>query len=379
MAIFGTIDAKALANNLSVTNNSTTVTTTGDFTDRTSNNFVQNGDVLSLGGVQYTVESVVSATSLKLRTAYAGSTGTVLAANAIRRTPPKEVATLLLDENGQLAHFPTGTNLIFIDDTEAGLDENKIRGLKWPGWWAYRTYTDGDGNTRHKAECLAFANATAGAAVGDYGTADGGTEDNPAADVASAITISGQPSAQSTSGPAGAILTVTRAGTAAAGTASYTITDQTAGVTVANVSGGAAPSGTWSINVSRAAGAYTVTINSGGTGFAATDTITVPGNLLGGVATTNDLVVTVATVATAAATFSVTAAVGTGTLTYQWQVQTAASTTKWSNVVGATSASLALTGLLASDSGKKYRVKIGGSAGGKEVISNTATLTVTAA
>lgn len=379
MAIFGTIDAKALANNLSVTNNSTTVTTTGDFTDRTSNNFVQNGDVLSLGGVQYTVESVVSATSLKLRTAYAGSTGTVLAANAIRRTPPKEVATLLLDENGQLAHFPTGTNLIFIDDTEAGLDENKIRGLKWPGWWAYRTYTDGDGNTRHKAECLAFANATAGAAVGDYGTADGGTEDNPAADVASVITISGQPSAQSTSGPAGAILTVTRTGTAAAGTASYTITDQTAGVTVANVSGGAAPSGTWSINVSRAAGAYTVTINSGGTGFAATDTITVPGNLLGGVATTNDLVVTVATVATAAATFSVTAAVGTGTLTYQWQVQTAASTTKWSNVVGATSASLALTGLLASDSGKKYRVKIGGSAGGEEVISNTATLTVTAA
>lgn len=378
MAIFGTIDAKALANNVSVTNGSTTVTTTGDFTDRTTANFVQAGDVLSLDGVQYTIESVVSATSLKLRTAYAGTTGTVLAANAIRRTPPKEVATLLLDENAQNAHFPSGTNILFIDDTEAALDENKNRGLKWPGWWAYRTYTDGDGNTRHKAECLAFANQTA-ANAGDYGTAQGGTEDNPAADVTSTITISAQPSNQSTRTPAGAILTVTSAGTAAAGTGSYTITDQTAGVTVANVSGGAAPSGTWSINVARAAGAYTVTINSGGTGFAATDTITVPGDLLGGAATTNDLVVTVATVATAAATFSVTAAVGTGTLTYQWQVQTAASTTKWSNITGATSASLALTGLLASDSGKKYRVKIGGSAGGQEVISNTATLTVTAA
>jgi hypothetical protein len=193
MAIFGTIDAKALANNLSVTQNSTTVTTTGDFTNRTSANFVQAGDVLSLGGVQYTVESVVSATSLKLRKAYAGTTGTVLAANAIRRTPPKEVATLLLDENSQGAHFPSGTNIIFIDDTEAALEENKVRGLKWPGWWAYRTYTDGDGNTRHKAECLAFANATAGVAVGDYGVADGGTEDNPAADVASAVTITSQP------------------------------------------------------------------------------------------------------------------------------------------------------------------------------------------
>lgn len=194
MAIFGTIDAKALANNLSVTNNSTTVTTTGDFTDRTSANFVQNGDVLSLGGVQYTVESVVSATTLKLKVAYAGSTGTVTAANAIRRTPPKEVAALLLHENGQNAHFPSGTSLLFIDNTEASLDENKIRGLKWPGWWAYRTYTDGDGNTRHKAECLAFANQTA-ANAGDYGAADGGTEDNPAADVASAVTITGQPAA----------------------------------------------------------------------------------------------------------------------------------------------------------------------------------------
>lgn len=368
MAIFGTIDAKALANNLSVTNGSTTVTTTGDFTDRTSANFVQNGDVLSLGGVQYTVESVVSATSLKLRTAYAGTTGTVTAANAIRRTPPKEVATLLLDENGQLAHFPTGTNLLFIDDTEAALEENKIRGLKWPGWWAYRTYTDGDGNTRHKAECIAFANQTA-ANAGDYGTAQGGTEDNPAADVASAISISVQPANQSTSTPAGGILTRSVSGTAATGTASYT-----------NVVYTTSGSGTGAaFNVSRAGGTYTVTQTAAGSGFAAADTITVLGSALGGADTTNDLTITVSTVATAAATFSVTASATTGTLTYQWQVQTAASTTKWTNITGATSASLALTGLLVADSGKKYRVKIGGSAGGEEVISNTATLTVTAA
>lgn len=230
MAIFGTIDAKALANNLSVTNGSTTVTTTGDFTDRTTANFVQNGDVLSLGGVQYTVESVVSATSLKLRKAYAGSTGTVLAANAIRRTPPKEVATLLLDENGQLAHFPTGTSLLFIDDTEAALDENKVRGLKWPGWWAYRTYTDGDGNTRHKAECLAFANQTA-ANAGDYGTSQGGTEDNPAADVASAVTITGPANVTGAATPFTGTFTVTTSTTGTPGTLIYQWQYQTASQT----------------------------------------------------------------------------------------------------------------------------------------------------
>ena len=43
---------------------------------------------------------------------------------------------------------------IFIDDTEAALAENKARGLNAPGWWSYYTYTDCDGNTRHKADML---------------------------------------------------------------------------------------------------------------------------------------------------------------------------------------------------------------------------------
>ena len=43
---------------------------------------------------------------------------------------------------------------IFIDDTEAALPANKARGLNAPGWWSYFTYTDGGGNTRHKAEML---------------------------------------------------------------------------------------------------------------------------------------------------------------------------------------------------------------------------------
>ena len=43
---------------------------------------------------------------------------------------------------------------IFLDDTEAALAENKARGLNAPGWWSYYTYTDCDGNTRHKADML---------------------------------------------------------------------------------------------------------------------------------------------------------------------------------------------------------------------------------
>jgi hypothetical protein len=78
------------------------------------------------------------------------------------------------------------------------------------------------------------------------------------------------------------------------------------------------------------------------------------------------------------ATFSVTASVNSGSLTYQWQKKESTGT-RWTNVSGATSASLALTGLTnAADNGDQYRVVLGSSSGAKKVTSDAATLTVAA-
>ena len=44
--------------------------------------------------------------------------------------------------------------IVFVDNKEAALAENKARGINAPGWWSYFTYTDGEGNVRHKAEML---------------------------------------------------------------------------------------------------------------------------------------------------------------------------------------------------------------------------------
>jgi len=76
------------------------------------------------------------------------------------------------------------------------------------------------------------------------------------------------------------------------------------------------------------------------------------------------------------ATFAVTAAVtaGGGTLAYQWQRKLVGAT-RWTNVSGATSASLALTGQLAGNTGDQYRVKITSAGGAAEVTSDVATLT----
>ncbi|ABA47159.1 gp188 [Synechococcus phage syn9] len=161
--------------------------------------------------------------------------------------------------------------IVFVDETEAGLAANKERGITAPGWWAYRTYTDNAGNTRHKAEHLMIlTNAEANAQ-------ETLSDDTIAADVQATITISAQPTDQST------------------------------------VSG--------------------------------------------------------------AATFSVTAACdNSGTVTFQWQKKIAGGS-RWTNVSGATSASLVLAGQTADETGDKYRVKLNANVGAPEVISNAVTLT----
>ena len=281
MAVFGKIDAKALANNVAVVNGDATVTlASGSFLDSATDNYINQGDILVLSGVSYIVEQVTDATNLELHKVYAGSTGTVTAANAIRRTAPKAVAQYVI-EGGDTN---TGT-LYFVDTTEAGLNENRVRGIDGPGWWVYKTHVDQDGNTRHKAEKIADL-SVASATSGDW------TDDTKVADVVSAVTITGQPASA-----------VTSAGAWADGYAEFTVTTSTTGTP--------------------------------------------------------------------------------GALSYQWQVQTAASTTRWANVTntgiygGATTATLTITGVTTTAyDGYKYRVKINSAGGTEEVISNgAATLT----
>ena len=112
--------------------------------------------------------------------------------------------------------------IVFVDAAEAVLNENKTRGITGPGWWAYKTYTDGAGNTRHKAECLAFISNPDGTETQ--------ADDTIAADVASAVTITAQPAASTSSSGAGTFtLTTTTTGTP--GALAYQWQRQTANAT----------------------------------------------------------------------------------------------------------------------------------------------------
>ena len=81
------------------------------------------------------------------------------------------------------------------------------------------------------------------------------------------------------------------------------------------------------------------------------------------------------TTSSGAATFVVAVSVtNSGTATFQWQKRTSSSG-RFSNVSGATSTSLALTGQTSANDGNQYRVKVTSDNGAPEVISDVATLT----
>lgn len=55
----------------------------------------------------------------------------------------------------------SGEVLVFVDNNEAQVDETKAKGICNPGWWLHYTYTDAQGSTRYKAECLVALHSTA--------------------------------------------------------------------------------------------------------------------------------------------------------------------------------------------------------------------------
>lgn len=217
MSVFGKLDAKAFVTDVDVTNGDATVTTAGDFTD-TADNYIEVGDVLDIAGVAYIVKTVTSATSLELHTTYAGSTATVAAASAIRRTPPRAVADYVVKGGDSNSY-----ELLFVDDTEETISSNKSRGITGPGWWQYRTFVDQAGKTRHKAECLAVVSNTAVLAGDD-------SDDTLVADALEVITISGQPSNSTSSSGAGTFAVTATA--SLSGTITYKWQRQTAAATV---------------------------------------------------------------------------------------------------------------------------------------------------
>jgi hypothetical protein len=153
-------------------------------------------------------------------------------------------------------HIYNGRDLYFVDADEAQQAENIARGIKTPGWTNYRSYTDANGNVRHKSEVLIAMGAYAGAT--GSGTFQAQTDD--ASDdtvlVDGTITIGTQPSNASRVAPNTAAFSVV-ATLAGAGSLTYQWQVQES-----------SESGTTWTNVSTGSGGTTATYTTGSTAVA---------------------------------------------------------------------------------------------------------------
>ena len=158
--------------------------------------------------------------------------------------------------------------IVFIDDTEAQLAENKARGVASPGWHSFYTYTDMHGKTRTKSELLVSI------AGPEANASETQSDDTIGADITSVITP-GTVADATTYAPAGAVAVFSSNGAADG--------SRTAGTyTVTNAAGSSSGTGADFTVVVAANGTPTVTLVSGGTGYANSETITIADSSLGG-------------------------------------------------------------------------------------------------
>ena len=144
MALWGTRDSFAITGTVSVANGSTTVTGNANTVFTTQLNI---GDALVINGKRRKVTGIASANTLTIDTAWDAanvSAGTITGQDTPVYVPTAEIVA---------------NNIIGIDTTEAGVANNRVRGLSTPGWNKYVTYTDMHGRTRHKTETLVVLGA----------------------------------------------------------------------------------------------------------------------------------------------------------------------------------------------------------------------------
>ncbi len=159
--------------------------------------------------------------------------------------------------NEDYDHTYNGSDIYFVDADEATQPSNRARGIKGPGWWAYRSWTNADGSVQHRCEQLIAMGAYAGAT--GFGTYQAQTGDNAAddANVVDATTyIVTQPVNRSVTAPTGTTFVVVSSRT---GTGSLTYAWQIsndAGATWSNLSNAGVYSGvaTATLTISNSTG-----------------------------------------------------------------------------------------------------------------------------
>jgi hypothetical protein len=122
--------------------------TIGSFT--TAN--VRPGDALLIANVKYRVSAINSNVTLTLSNVYTATTGAGRPM-AVQQSP-KDLLTYGQNANVNYDLMVSKRNVYGVDRLEAANTQAKARGINQPGWVHYKTWTNTQGSTRHRAETL---------------------------------------------------------------------------------------------------------------------------------------------------------------------------------------------------------------------------------
>jgi hypothetical protein len=149
MSQWGNLDYKELLGTAAVVQGATNVTATiGSF--NTAN--VRPGDALLIANVKYRVAAINSNVSLTLSNAYTAATGAGREM-AIQQSP-KDLLTYGWTSNVNYDNHVSKRNVFGVDKLEVQNPDVKAKGINSPGWVHYKTWTNTQGSTRHRAETL---------------------------------------------------------------------------------------------------------------------------------------------------------------------------------------------------------------------------------
>lgn len=204
MALFSNTDTQASKPKSLALGQVDGITVGGTMTGYTSGSFTIGAP--PAGGVQATATYTAAAgviTSVTITNPGAGYTTapTVTAAGGSGATLTASIRPVMGDVNTADARAEND-KIIFVDLTEAGLAQNRAKGIRIPGWTKYEEFVDAQGTTKYKVEPLVAMTVVAG-------TSGDAADDAIAADTA--LTIGTQP-ADATTVSGAATFTVVAAG-----------------------------------------------------------------------------------------------------------------------------------------------------------------------
>ena len=149
MSQWGKLDYRELPGTATVVQGSNTViSSTASFT--TAN--VRPGDALLLANIKYRVGRIVSSNTLVLSNPYTAANSSTRAM-AVQQSP-KDLLTYGQTSNVNYDFLVSKRNVFGADRLEVANTQVKAKGINHPGWVHYKTWTNTQGSTRHRAETL---------------------------------------------------------------------------------------------------------------------------------------------------------------------------------------------------------------------------------